>query len=246
MLLYLYFASLMRETQNKRQINLRYILYPNLVTPNHRAIAPLTSTKFSEETMNLKRLLLTTAITTACIIITATQGKADTYRAGKFTVTIDNHTYVGCDAKGQCIRLEDGTNWRDQGYRGMTWSNGDYYYSVSWKENSNEGMYLTIVKNNKQILREKLVAIEEKVPTVALKWATWCNVVNIKTGQLALRYTPNGKSKAGLNNGNEVLLKKQQGIWAYVTVTRGPNKKVEGLEGWVNSNYLTCTKEPID
>jgi hypothetical protein len=200
--------------------------------------------------MNLKQLLLTAAITTACIVSTNLQAKADTYRAGKFTINIfDTETtrvYVGCDDKKQCIRLEDGTNWRDQGYRGTTWVNGDYYYSVSWKEDSNEGMYLTVVHNDKQILREKMVAIEENLPKVDLKWATWCDVVNIKTGQLALRFTPNGKSRAGLNNGNHVLLHKQQGIWAYVTVFKGPNKKVEGLQGWVNSNYLTCTQEPID
>jgi hypothetical protein len=199
--------------------------------------------------MNLKRLLLTAAITTACIVITNLQAKADTYRAGKFTVSIlyeESTVYVGCDNKGKCIRLEHGTGWRDEGYRGITWANGDYYYSVSWKEDSDEGMYLTIVNNHKQILREKLIAVQENIPKVELKWATWCDVVNIKTGQLALRFTPNGKSRAGLNNGNHVLLKKQEGIWAYVNVIRGPNKKVEGLEGWVNSNYLACTKEPID
>jgi hypothetical protein len=194
--------------------------------------------------MNLK-LLLAAAITT-CIVTTATQAKADTYRAGKFKVTINSHTYIGCDAKNQCIQLEDGTKWQDNGYRGMTWSNGDYYYSVSWKEDSDDGMYLTIVNKSKRIFREKLVSVEETVPKVDLKWAIWCDVVNIKTGQLALRFTPNGKSRAGLNNGNHVLLKKQDGIWAYVNVIRGANKQVEGLEGWVNSNYLSCTKEPID
>ncbi|GCL38292.1 hypothetical protein SR1949_34060 [Sphaerospermopsis reniformis] len=119
--------------------------------------------------MNLKRLLLTAAITTACIVSTNLQAKADTYRAGKFTVTIDSDVYVGCDQKNRCIRLEDGTGWRDQGYRGITWSNGDYYYSVSWKEDSNEGMYLTIVHNNKRILREKMVAIEKNLLKVDLK-----------------------------------------------------------------------------
>ena len=196
--------------------------------------------------MNLK-LLLTAAITT-CIVTTATQAqaKADTYRAGKFTVTINANTYLGCDAKGNCIKLEDGTGWQDNGYRGMTWSNGDYYYSISWKEDSDDGMYLMIVNKSKLILSEKLVAVSENTPKVELKWAIWCDVVNIKSGQLALRFTPNGKSRAGLNNGNHVLLRKQEGIWAYVDVIRGPNKKVKGLKGWVNSNYLSCTKEPID
>ena len=68
--------------------------------------------------------------------------------------------------------------------------------------------------------------------------------VLIVTFCMAAHLTP--KSRAGLNNGNHVLLKKQEEIWAYVDVIRGPNKKVEGLKGWVNSNYLSCTKEPID
>ena len=37
--------------------------------------------------MNLKHLFLTAAITT-CIVTTAAQAKADTYKAGKFTVRI--------------------------------------------------------------------------------------------------------------------------------------------------------------
>ncbi|MEA5567585.1 hypothetical protein [Anabaena sp. UHCC 0399] len=200
--------------------------------------------------MNIKQLFLTAVITTACIVSTNIQAKADTYRAGKFTVNIfdteNTKVYVGCDDKGQCIRLEDGTQWRENGHRGITWANGDYYYSVSWKEDSNEGMYLNIVHKNKRILREKLVAVEENLPVVSLKSATWCDVVNIQSGQLALRFSPNGKSRAGLNNGNHLLLHKQQGIWAYVTVISGANKRVEGLKGWVNSNYLSCTKEPID
>ena len=67
-----------------------------------------------------------------------------------------------------------------------------------------------------------------------------CNVVGIKTGQLALRFTPNGKSRAGLNNGNAVLPIQRQGNWSYVRVLSGPNNKINGLEGWVNSNYLSC------
>ncbi len=68
-----------------------------------------------------------------------------------------------------------------------------------------------------------------------------CNVVNIQTGQLALRFTPDGKSRAGLDNGNTVaLLRDGPGVWRYVRVIEGPNGAVNGLEGWVNSNYLTC------
>lgn len=73
-----------------------------------------------------------------------------------------------------------------------------------------------------------------------------CSVVNIQTGQLALRSTPNGQSKAGLDNGDTVaLLTEAEGFnpWVYVRVLAGPNSRVNGLEGWVNSNYLSCSGE---
>lgn len=68
-----------------------------------------------------------------------------------------------------------------------------------------------------------------------------CNVVSIQTRQLALRFTPNGKSRAGLSNGNVVLPIREQGTWSYVRVLSGANKSINGLEGWVNSNYLSCS-----
>jgi len=53
--------------------------------------------------------------------------------------------------------------------------------------------------------------------------------------------TPNGKSRAGLNNGNTVaLLREGSNPWVYVRVLSGPNSSVNALEGWVNSNYLSC------
>jgi hypothetical protein len=68
-----------------------------------------------------------------------------------------------------------------------------------------------------------------------------CRVVNIQSGQLAVRSSPNGRSKAGLNNGNTVtLLREGSAPWAYVRVINGPNRAVNGLEGWVNSDYLSC------
>ncbi|KAF3885998.1 MULTISPECIES: SH3 domain-containing protein [Nostocales] len=73
---------------------------------------------------------------------------------------------------------------------------------------------------------------------------TSCTVTNIQTGQLALRSQPNGKSRAGLNNNNSVqLLRQGSEPWVYVRVLRGPNIKVNGLEGWVNSNYLICDEK---
>ncbi len=68
-----------------------------------------------------------------------------------------------------------------------------------------------------------------------------CSVVNIQTGQLALRRSPGGESRAGLNNGNTVAFVRRGGEpWAYVRVVNGPNSRVNGLEGWVNANYLSC------
>lgn len=68
-----------------------------------------------------------------------------------------------------------------------------------------------------------------------------CDVVGIQTGQLALRFTPNGRSRAGLNNGNLVMpIRTGPDPWLYVRVVQGPNRSVNGLEGWVNSNYLAC------
>jgi Bacterial SH3 domain len=63
-------------------------------------------------------------------------------------------------------------------------------------------------------------------------------VVGIKQGQLALRDSPNGNSMAGLNNGNVVQILSQQGNWAYVQVINGPNSRINGMKGWVNSYYL--------
>jgi hypothetical protein len=118
----------------------------------------------------LKKFLLTAILTASLIGATANHVKAETYRAGEFTITLgvgeNGNTYRGCDAKSKCIDLKDGTSWRDNGYRGITWENGDYTYSVSWRENSNEGMYLNIYNKGKRILRRKLVAITENVVPV--------------------------------------------------------------------------------
>ncbi len=198
----------------------------------------------------VKGLILTAIV--AASLGTANQAFAEpsTYRAGEFTITLDNtangRTYRGCDAQGKCINLDGGTAWRDNGYRGITWDNGEYGYSISWRENSGQ-MYLNVFQNNERILRRQLVAVEENsIKKVSVHVVTNCDVVNIQSGQLALRYSPNGKSRAGLDNGNYVRLIKQEGIWAYVRVVKGPNSRVNGLEGWVNSDYLSCSQEPID
>jgi len=67
-----------------------------------------------------------------------------------------------------------------------------------------------------------------------------CIVTNIQQGQLAVRNSPGGQSRAGLNNDNLVEVYQQQGNWSCVRVLSGPNQRVVGIEGWVNSNYLNC------
>lgn len=36
------------------------------------------------------------------------------------------------------------------------------------------------------------------------------------------------------------MLRNGTGVWRYIRVLSGPNRRVDGLEGWVNSNYLAC------
>lgn len=67
-----------------------------------------------------------------------------------------------------------------------------------------------------------------------------CVVVGLKRGQLALRKSPGGESIAGLNNGNTVDYLAGDFPWYYVRVVSGPNRRVTGMEGWVNANYLLC------
>lgn len=66
-------------------------------------------------------------------------------------------------------------------------------------------------------------------------------MVNIRTGQLAVRFSPGGRSRAGLNNGNTVKwLRDGNNPWVYVRIVDG-SAAVNGVEGWVNSN---CQLEP--
>jgi len=67
-----------------------------------------------------------------------------------------------------------------------------------------------------------------------------CIVTNLQQGQLAVRNSPGGQSRAGLDNDNLVEVYQQQGNWSCVRVLSGPNRRVVGIEGWVNSNYLNC------
>ncbi|MEH1915929.1 hypothetical protein [Nostoc sp.] len=67
----------------------------------------------------------------------------------------------------------------------------DKLHTFYWRENANEGMYLDIYNKDKQILRRQLVETTENVGT--LKGVTYYDVVNITSGQLVLRDSPNGQ-----------------------------------------------------
>lgn len=67
-----------------------------------------------------------------------------------------------------------------------------------------------------------------------------CVVVNIKTGQLAVRKSPEGEAIVGLDNNNTVQYIRGEFPWYYIQVINGPNSKVNGRQGWVNANYLNC------
>lgn len=111
------------------------------------------------------RLFFPLTIAALSTVFMANAAQADTYQAGEFTVTISEgdgsgQVYTGCDRQNRCIRLEGGMNWRDGGWRGIGWDNGDYIYSVSWEEEKQGPMYLTVLRNNKRILRRVMTPLE--------------------------------------------------------------------------------------
>ncbi|MBD2773869.1 SH3 domain-containing protein [Iningainema tapete] len=196
--------------------------------------------------MNFKLTAISTFALAAISIVNPALAQEITnsqYQAGEFTITLgSDDSYQGCDHRNRCIKLYGSQSVRDDGYRGKLWFNGEYTDAVSWRDGGGKNMRLNILKGDRRIFSSELVPIEK----VELKWLIECNVTGIQTGQLAVRISPGGKSRAGLNNGNQVRVIREQANWAYVEVERGPNSQVTGLQGWVNSNYLRCTKEPID
>jgi hypothetical protein len=93
-----------------------------------------------------------------------------------------------------------------------------YSYSNGWYETDYCGDWGYIHQSQVQLQQQSL----------ANQSSDLCDVINIQRGQLALRFTPNGESRAGLNNGNTVRHLQQQGIWSYVQVVYGPNAQVNG------------------
>ncbi|KAF3883901.1 MULTISPECIES: hypothetical protein [Nostocales] len=160
------------------------------------------------------------------------------YKAGELMVTLgSDDSYQGCDRENKCITLHGSETVVDKKYSGKRWLNGEYIYAISWHEGKGENMRLSILKNNRRIFTSELV------PFSNLKWERWCDITGVYTGQLPVLYSPAGKSKAALNNGNIVRAIRQKDDWTYVEVARGPNTGVNRVRGWVDSHYLECTKE---
>lgn len=68
----------------------------------------------------------------------------------------------------------------------------------------------------------------------------YCLVTDIRIGQLALRKAPRGETITGLDNNNVVSFVRGKMPWYYVRVVEGTNSRLNGLQGWVNANYLEC------
>ena len=193
-----------------------------------------------KKVMNWKKLQIR-ALTIGAVILgslLANSALASTYKGGGYTITIgDDLSYYGCDAQDNCLYIP---YYSHQTRGHITWENSGYTYNMS--PTGNRGEYRLKVYNPRGtvILQQVVNPITE----VQQQYQVLCDVDNLRQGQLALRNTPNGEARAGLNNGNIVRSlhgeAPPQGIWKYVEVIAGPNSRVEGLKGWVNSNYLIC------
>jgi hypothetical protein len=107
-----------------------------------------------------KKLL--SIIANASFILSALPARADTYRAGEYTINLEidaknGRTYQGCDRQKNCIFLTHGTAWRSQGDRGISWENRGYIYSVSWREGTNQPMYLKIFNPQNHLILNRVM-----------------------------------------------------------------------------------------
>ena len=76
--------------------------------------------------------------------------------------------------------------------------------------------------------------------SVLLAQLETCRVDYLQRGQLAVRNSPGGEARAGLDNGDIVEIYRQQGDWACIRVIRPVGDRLAGIEGWVNNNYINC------
>ncbi|NES19622.1 MAG: hypothetical protein F6K41_12005 [Symploca sp. SIO3E6] len=106
--------------------------------------------------------LITAAFIAGSVLLTL-PAKAGTYQAGDFTITItDGDVYTGCDRYGGgCITLDNYQKWRHDGWRGTTWENGEYSYSVSWSEEGSGNMLLRVFKGDEILVEEEMLPIGE-------------------------------------------------------------------------------------
>lgn len=72
----------------------------------------------------------------------------------------------------------------------------------------------------------------------------FCNVQDLQSGQLAVRFEADGDAFAGLDNGDVVeivdLDTPYDALWYYIRIIDSNDPGIEGREGYVNSNYLGC------
>lgn len=102
----------------------------------------------------------------------------------------------------------------------------------------NNGWYMTDICGGNGYIHESQIRFQNI--SESSSYSGNCSVINIKTGQLAVRKSPGGESIAGLNNNNIVQYIKGEMPWYYIRVVTGPNNQVNGKTGWVNANYLNC------
>ena len=72
---------------------------------------------------------------------------------------------------------------------------------------SSNGWYVTDICGQRGYIHSGQVHLQSSSFSTTGK-PIFCSVINIQKGQLAVRFSPNGKSKAGLDNGNTVKILK--------------------------------------
>ncbi|ACK69205.1 hypothetical protein PCC7424_0749 [Gloeothece citriformis PCC 7424] len=111
--------------------------------------------------MDLLKTLLTTIVINSILVMLPVS--AETYQAGEYTITLEmdaqqGRTYRGCDHRRNCLYLTHGTAWREQGYRGFSWENKSYTYSISWQEGTTQPMYLKVFNPQGRLILNRVMS----------------------------------------------------------------------------------------
>jgi hypothetical protein len=137
-------------------------------------------------------------------------------------------------------------------YAYVNWEQGEYAggYAIAIKK---QGVWQAIIHGDDwggiKVLEQDGVprhAAEELLDQVMPDWRQWesqenrsrsklgdfCSVINIQTGQLALRFSPNGKSRAGLDYENYDGIAQARGNLGLCACHKRSKPRVDGLEGW--------------